>query len=191
VQFHSPHPLDNGSSYFRWRGTLASTHPSRRAFTHPANPYQNPIKLGLTNPDGSAWLKKLALYSHPTTRVSRCHSLYPVTWSHIHGGIQKWQPLFTWVPQLMFFLSPCFMLLRWCHPFLFLKNKKCFFDHLATMAYTSMSRRRATVMAPPSPVPGKARRSTTCCSRHTGSHCARALKDQRTTSSNHRQRWQS
>jgi hypothetical protein len=53
-------------------------------------------------------------------------------------------------------------------------------DHLATTTNTSTSRRRAAVVAPPSPMPGKACRSITCCSRQMRSRHAKALKDRRT-----------
>jgi hypothetical protein len=45
---------------------------------------------------------------------------------------------------------------------------------------TSTSRRRAAVLAPPSPEPGKACRSRACYSRQMGSHRGKAPKDQRT-----------
>ena len=54
-------------------------------------------------------------------------------------------------------------------------------DHLATTTYTSASRRRASVLAPPSPEPGKTCRYRACCSGHTGSRPAKFLKDQPTS----------
>jgi hypothetical protein len=53
-------------------------------------------------------------------------------------------------------------------------------DHLATTTGTSASRRRAAILTPPSPEPGKACCSRACCSRQMGSHRAKAPKDQHT-----------
>jgi hypothetical protein len=57
-------------------------------------------------------------------------------------------------------------------------------DHLATTTNISVSWRRAAVLAPPSTEPGKACHSRACCSRQTGSHRAKAPKDQRTRAAN-------
>jgi hypothetical protein len=50
-------------------------------------------------------------------------------------------------------------------------------DHIATTTNSSTSRKRAAILAPPSPEPGKACRSRAYCSRQTGS---RRAKPQRT-----------
>jgi hypothetical protein len=60
------------------------------------------------------------------------------------------------------------------------KNYKYFIGPLATTTNTSASRRRAVILAPPSPEPGKICRSRACCSRQMGSCRAKAPKDHRT-----------
>jgi hypothetical protein len=54
-------------------------------------------------------------------------------------------------------------------------------DHLAMTTNTGMSQRRAVVLTPTSPEPGKTHRSRACCSKQTENHRAMTLKDQRTT----------
>src|SRR4051812_30783637 len=53
-------------------------------------------------------------------------------------------------------------------------------DHLAKTANNRTSRRRAVVLAPPSPEPSKACRSRACCNRQMGSRRAKVPKNQRT-----------